>query len=194
MHAYLAYELAAHFPGTSRRHWYLSDGGHFENMGGYELIRRRLPLVIVLDAEADEDYTFEGMANLVRKARLDFGTEIDFEHPGQFDCDPLKFFFSEAAFGTLADLRPVPCNGPVLDARHSRKRAATATIRYPDGSTGCLVYVKPTVCGDEPLDLREYARHNPPFPQQSTADQFFDEAQWESYRKLGEHIGDQLLV
>ena len=54
-------------------------------MGAYELIRRRLPLIIVLDAEGDEDYTFEGLANLTRKARLDFGVEIA-RHSAGFTC------------------------------------------------------------------------------------------------------------
>ena len=42
-------------------------------MGGYELIRRKLPMIVVIEAEDDADYTFEGIANLVRKARIDFG-------------------------------------------------------------------------------------------------------------------------
>jgi hypothetical protein len=185
VHTYLYYELTAHFPGSSRRHWYLSDGGHFENMGGYELIRRRLPLVIVLDAEGDEDYTFEGMANLTRKARLDFGVEIEFLDTVD---DTLP-----AAFGPLESLRPVATSE--LDPRRAAAHAAVARVRYPDpdGFEGRLVYIKPGITGDEPIDLREYARHHPRFPQQTTADQFFDEAQWESYRKLGEHIGLQVF-
>lgn len=181
VHTYLFYELTAHFPGSSRRHWYLSDGGHFENMGGYELIRRRLPLIIVLDAEADERYTFEGMANLTRKARLDFGVEIEFLNTVD---DPLP-----AAFGPLESLRPIATTE--LDPRRAATHAAVARVMYPDpdGFEGRLVYIKPGLTGDEPIDLREYARQHPTFPQQSTADQFFDEAQWESYRKVGEHIG-----
>jgi hypothetical protein len=185
VHTYLYYELTAHFPGSSRRHWYLSDGGHFENMGGYELIRRRLPLIIVLDAEGDEDYTFEGLANLTRKARVDFGVEIEFLDPADEALPP--------SFGPLESLRPVVTSE--LDPRRARSHAAVARVRYPDpdGFEGRLVYIKPGVTGDEPIDLREYARHHPAFPQQTAADQFFDEAQWESYRKLGEHIGDQVF-
>ncbi len=181
VHTYLFYELTAHFPGSSRRHWYLSDGGHFENMGGYELIRRRLPLIIVLDAEADEDYSFDGMANLTRKARLDFGVEIEFLDNVE---DTLP-----TAFGPLEALRPVGTTQ--LDPRRSASHAAVARVKYPDpdGFEGRLVYIKPGITGDEPVDVREYARQHPSFPQETTADQFFDEAQWESYRKLGEHIG-----
>lgn len=49
------------------------------------------------------------------------------------------------------------------------------------------------MCGDEPTDVRSYAASHRAFPQETTLDQFFDEAQWESYRKLGEHIGQAVL-
>jgi len=82
---YLLDEFLARFPGTARRHWYLTDGGHFENMGGYELLRRRLRFIVIVDAEMDADSTFEGLANLVRKARLDFGAEVRFLTERQLD-------------------------------------------------------------------------------------------------------------
>jgi hypothetical protein len=191
VHTFLLYEMSAHFPGTSRRHWYLSDGGHFENLGGYELIRRRLPLIIVIDAEADDDYTFEGLGNLVRKARLDFGAEITFRPAATQSADS-----NRPQADPLRDLRASKSGGD-LEPRRSRAHFAIADIDYapgtPGGPKGVMVYLKPTLTGDEPVDVREYARHNVPFPQQTTADQFFDEAQWESYRKLGEHIADDVL-
>ncbi|MGH7930488.1 MAG: hypothetical protein ACREQV_22175 [Candidatus Binatia bacterium] len=96
-------ELLARFRGTARQWWPLSDGGHFENLGGYELIRRKLPVIIIIDAEADPDYTFEGLSNLVRKARLDFGAEIKFFSEEQLDqrLDPQI----RGQFGTLEQLR-----------------------------------------------------------------------------------------
>src|SRR4030095_5764901 len=69
-------EFFARFHGPSRRHWYLSDGGHFENTGCYELIRRRVPLIICSDAGQDPHYALLTFANLVRKARIAFGAEI----------------------------------------------------------------------------------------------------------------------
>ncbi|HEX2101723.1 MAG TPA: hypothetical protein VHF69_13710, partial [Candidatus Synoicihabitans sp.] len=74
----LVNEFSARFHGPARRHWYLSDGGHFENTGCYELIRRRVPLIICSDAGQDSAYRFDDVANLVRKARLDFSAEIQF--------------------------------------------------------------------------------------------------------------------
>ncbi len=186
----LLHELLARFPGTALKRWYLSDGGHFENTAAYELIRRRLPLIIVLDNGADPDCLLEDMGSLVRKARLDFQTEIRFageEYDGRLTQIARA---CEETVGTLAQLRPTaPAgSGPPRAARH----IAAAAVAYPDGQRGLLLLVKPTLLGDEPSDILQYAANHPSFPQEPTSDQFFDEAQWESYRKLGEHLGEQL--
>jgi hypothetical protein len=185
-------ELLARFPGTALKWWYLSDGGHFENTAAYELIRRRVPLIVVLDNGADPGCLLEDMGNLVRKARLDFQTEIRFV--GE-ECDGRVTQIARAykdTVGTLGQLRPtLPAEkgeGPPRAARH----IAAAVVDYPDGQRGLLLLVKPTLLGNEPSDVLQYAANHPRFPQEPTSDQFFDEAQWESYRKLGEHIGAQL--
>jgi hypothetical protein len=206
---YVLDEFLARFPGTARRHWYLSDGGHFENMGGYELIRRRARLVVIVDGEQDQDYTFEGLANLVRKARLDFGAEIEFLSEVE-----LNDFVDESVrpvFGSLDQLRrgrwekisvPEP-KGPrwkLVEADpkgSSLAHAALARITYSPSSgpgDGLLLYIKPTLDGDEPADLVEYHHNHHNFPHEPTLDQFFDEAQWESYRKLGYHIARKLFA
>jgi hypothetical protein len=140
---------------------YLSDGGHFENLGLYELIRRRCRLIVVLDSGCDPGFSFEDLGNALRKIRVDFGVTIDFT-PGQW--------------------RPLS---------EGTRRSAVATVRYsstdaaaPDGQ---LLYIKPMLLGTEPPDLRSYAVRHPDFPHQSTADQWFDESQTESYRQLGLH-------
>ncbi len=201
-------EFLARFHGTARQYWPLSDGGHFENMGGYELIRRRLPMLIIVDAEADPDYTFEGLANLVRKARLDFGAEIRFLTEDQLD-QRIHWEFRKY-FGTLEQLRRGKwAEEPVADPLGGRKRlsidpddeetlslahAALADVVYQDGHTpSLLLYIKPTLIGDEPADVRRYHTEHPSFPHETTAEQFFDEAQWESYRRLGEHIADKVF-
>ena len=63
-------------PGPWDRFWHLSDGGFFEILGAYELIRRRVPRIIVCDASADPNYEMGSFANLVRKVRIDFHAEI----------------------------------------------------------------------------------------------------------------------
>jgi hypothetical protein len=182
--AYLFDELLGRFRGPNAPLWYLSDGGHFENTAVYELIRRRLPFVVVCDDGADADYSFADLAALVRKARIDFQTEITFLDAAELTA--LKSPELLAFFGSLEDLRRKE------QGALSKKRAALARIDYPGGATGLLVVLKPALTENDPLDLREYHVRHPDFPQESTADQFFDEAQWESYRKLGEVAGDGL--
>lgn len=147
------------------REVYLSDGGHFDNLGAYELVRRRCRLIIVCDAGADPTYSCIDLARVVEKCRVDFGAEIK--------IDP-------------ADLRPA---APLLpgDAtvRVSNKPFSVGTIRYADGHTGTLIYIKPCLNTELPRDVLAYARGALTFPHQSTADQFFDETQFESYRALG---------
>jgi hypothetical protein len=204
--AFLLKELLARFPGTAQSRWYLSDGGHFENMACYELIRRRARTIILVDAEGDSDYTFEGLANLVRKARVDFGAEIEFLDEAALSAHVHSAV--RACFGTLEQLRrgawdKMPGNAgaperPVLESAQeaslSLAHAALARVRYRgETDLGWLLYIKPTLTGQEPADLTQYHANHASFPHESTADQFFDEAQWESYRKLGEHIATLLF-
>jgi hypothetical protein len=184
-------EWLARFPGVARPTWYLSDGGHFENTAAYELIRRKLPFIMVCDCGADPDYRFEDVGNLVLKARTDFGAEITFLDRQGLVTKGVSSDFK--AIGTLDDLRRHA--GPDKDGLwFARAHAALATIRYDDGSAGVLLLVKPTVDASAPADILNYQAANADFPQQSTLDQFFDEAQWESYRRLGESIAGDLLT
>jgi hypothetical protein len=139
----------------------LSDGGHFENLGLYEMVRRRCRYIIVLDGSCDGDFTYEDLGNALRKIRIDFKIPIDFE-PGSF----------EALRGHAA-------------------RFAVARIGYNQvdrtQDEGRLIYVKPMIRGNESPDVLSYRANHADFPHQSTADQFFDESQTESYRALGSH-------
>jgi hypothetical protein len=142
----------------------LSDGGHFENLGIYELVRRRCRFIIACDAEEDSKFGFEGLGNAVRKCRTDFNVDITIP---------------------LGELRPV-----VL-ANGSRAHCSVGQIKYPGPvpDYGVLLYIKASLTNDEPADVREYQWHNPDFPHQTTMDQWFGESQFESYRALGYHIG-----
>lgn len=211
--AALLAEILARTRGTAGQWWNLSDGGHFENMGGYELIRRRLPVIVIVDAEADPDYTFQGLSDLVRKARLDFNAEIMFltgaEVSAQLGNDLADHKGLRRYFGDLGALRRGRWSDetvPAVDGTEkrfilevdrssaSRAHAALAKVEYLDtGETSWLVYIKATLMGDEPEDVCHYHRAHPEFPQETTNDQFFDEAQWESYRRLGLHIGHRVL-
>ncbi len=179
-------EFFARFHGSARQFWYLSDGGHFENTGAYELVRRRVPLIVVCDDGCDAGRTFDDFAGLVRKARVDFGAEITVLDERELDrcVQPIL----RRHFGTMSELRIDPATG--LSGKH----ALLARVNYtgPD-QTGWLLLLKPSLTGDEPVDVLNYWRNKSVFPQESTMDQFFDEAQWESYRRLGEHICDTIL-
>ncbi|MDB6153997.1 MAG: hypothetical protein JWL90_2450 [Chthoniobacteraceae bacterium] len=195
-------EFLARFHGSARRRWYLSDGGHFENTAAYELLRRRVPFIIICDDGQDDDYAFEDAANLVRKARLDFNAEIVF-----LNDSALKELLPDSLhpiIGTLQQLHrskkaesltPADREGRFAEARYSSTHATLAFVYYEGNpEPGSLILlIKPSLTGDEPLDVLEYHGSKPAFPQESTLDQFFDEAQWESYRRLGEHIALELF-
>jgi hypothetical protein len=153
----------------NRNFVYLSDGGHFENLGLYELVRRRCSTIWVVDASADPERNCEDLGRAIRQCRVDFGVEIDLP---------------------LSDTMGV---APALLPKYG---FVHGTIDYGAGhAIGTLIYVKPTLCTGtpEPDDVLSYAKRERTFPHQTTADQFFDESQFESYRRLGLHIGEQCL-
>ena len=187
---YLEQEFLGRFLGTNGHGWYLTDGGHFENTGAYELIRRRTPLILVSDAGQDVEYRFGDLANLVERVRMDFGAEVEF-----LDEAALRHFFGGQDPGELglAGLEALQARGPG-DARFGESCAALALVRYPEtAGASVLVLVKPSLWKSLPLDVLAYAQSREQFPQESTGDQFFSEPQWEGYRKLGETIGLRLF-
>ena len=139
----------------------LSDGGHFENLALYEMVRRRCRYIVILDGGCDGKFTYEDLGNALRKIRIDFKILIDFE-PGSFEA-----------------------------LRAKTVRFAVARIHYNDvdrtKAEGYLIYIKPMIRGNESPDVLSYYADHTDFPHQSTADQFFDESQTESYRALGAH-------
>ncbi len=138
----------------------VTDGGHLENLGVYELLRRRCRFIVSVDGEEDRDLRMGSLANVIRYARIDLGIDIEVQ---------------------VDDLRK---NEQGL----SRAHHIVALVHYAPGEIGVLVYIKATVTGDEGLQLDAYREQNPSFPHESTADQFFEETQLEVYRSLGEHI------
>ena len=178
-------------------------------------------LIVVVDAEADPDYALDGLGNLVRKARADLGAEIEFVDRAGLnkwkvpDTEGKRDFLKYV--GTLEELRhgkhderlnagagvstPAQSEGPGPRQDDSRPHAAVAFVRYgaiepasrDTESTGVLLYIKPTLVGKEPADIVNYQAANPDFPHQTTVDQFYDEAQWESYRKLGDLIAQRVV-
>jgi len=139
---------------------YLSDGGHFDNLGVYEMLRRRCHIIVAIDAGCDPDYQYTDLGAALRLAAIDFDIKVRFIAPiikGKRDLDPA---------------------------------GAYARITYPDAPGGHLLYLKPWLPQALPADILAYFSTHTDFPHQTTANQFFNESQFESYRALGELIVD----
>jgi hypothetical protein len=149
---------------------YLSDGGHFENLGLYEMVLRRCHCIVVSDAGCDPKCALEDLGNAIRKIRIDLGIPIemnDFEIRSREEKRPSRY-------------------------------CAVGEIQYPkvDGEgakNGTLIYIKPALAGDEPRDVFNYVQTSPSFPHETTGDQWFSESQFESYRALGLHIVETIV-
>jgi hypothetical protein len=154
---------------ASHPYVYLSDGGHFENLALYEMVRRRCRLIVVCDVGCDPNWQYDDLGSAIRKVRIDLGIPIDFE--------------------PRIAIRPKPVDEPVEGSAY----CALGTIRYsavdgPDAQCGKVLYIKPTIIDQEPYDVTNYSRRSPDFPHEGTADQWFSESQFESYRALGKHV------
>ncbi len=154
---------------------YLTDGGHIENLGIYELLRRRCQLIIAIDAEADPEMSFRSLVALQRYARIDLGVLIDLPWAEIRDA-------TRAASKEIAETGGLPPNA----AAHG-PHCAVGEIGYPQGRKGILIYVKSSITGDENDYIVDYKRRFPAYPHETTADQLFSEEQFEVYRALGFH-------
>jgi hypothetical protein len=152
----------------------ISDGGHFENLAAYELVKRRCKVIIISDGECDPKLQFEGLGTLIRMCEVDsdIGAKIDI------------------------DVRSIH---PESESVWSRSRCAVGKIKYgkdengkeiPDG---WLIYIKASMNGQEDTTVMQYKATHPTFPHESTGDQFYGEDQFESYRSLGRDITAKLF-
>lgn len=165
----------------------LSDGGHFDNLGLYELIRRRCKFIIVLDAECDEKYGFESLEQVIRFARIDFNVHIDLDFQKIAPLTGTTYASAHWVLGTIDYSQVTPGTG------HDRGLSP-----HGESKTGHLLYIKnslraPEESAEMSRDVIGYAKRHPNFPHEPTSDQFFSEAQFESYRELGHCIASQLL-
>ena len=157
------------FTDSDHPYVYLSDGGHFENLGLYEMVLRRCRYIVVVDAGYDPDHRFEDLGNAIRKIRTDLGIEVNIK------LDNLEFQPEKKRVGLPYAVGTIGYN----EVNHQGIK-----------EEGVILYLKPSLTGKEPADVRQYQAEHSTFPHEPTSDQFFSESQFESYRKLGEHIAN----
>jgi hypothetical protein len=168
---------------------YLSDGGHFENVGLYEMVRRRCRTIVVVDATCDPNCSFADLGGAIRKVRADLGVPIhmeDVRFHKAFPPDKGKF----CAMGTIdysaVDGWQGADGGGADEGKKEGKRE--------DKREGRIVYIKASIREHLPIEVYNYSRTSEAFPHEPTTDQWFSESQFESYRRLGEACVDRICV
>jgi hypothetical protein len=155
---------------------YLTDGGHYDNLGLVEVLRRGETAVVCFDAAGDHASTFSTLGQAVGLAGADHAIEID--------IDP-----------TVLAPEPVAGTPPPDEGAMSPRDHCVGLVTWPNGvgvPTGWLLYAKVAVTADAPWDVRAYHANHGAFPFHSTAGQFYDHERFEAYRKLGRHVGDHV--
>jgi hypothetical protein len=195
-----------------RAYCFVTDGGHLENTGIAALLRRRCRVIIALDASQDGECQFLDFNKVLQTARSQYGVRItdvvddqETGRPRELDLAPLR---SGPARDGEPDKSRSDAEGgkppaPRGAATRARRHFLIARIEYPDGEqsrttgmtspeqrVGYLIYVKPTLTGDEPPAVLGFDAVSAEFPHDSTLDQFFDAARFDAYRALGEHLGE----
>jgi hypothetical protein len=184
---------------------YLTDGGHIENLGIYELLRRRCRVIIAVDAEADPQMAFGSFNTLERYALIDLGVRINLP----WEEIAIESLATGQAIDKAGDVSPEPmacrAGGKVTKApdcadgkagavpKHRGPHCAIGEISYPSGHKGILVYIKASLTGDENDYIFDYKRRYSAFPHETTLDQWFTEEQFEAYRALGFHAAFNLF-
>jgi hypothetical protein len=157
----------------------VSDGGFTgDNLGLLPLLQRRCKKIVVCDFEEDKDFSFEAFTHACRIANIEYNTEIEIN---------------------LAPLLPDENAEPF---HQSKESVIKGVIRYPNNIIGEIIYIKSSIAAfrinDEDLDempvnVFNYKKENPNFPHETTADQFFNDIQFEAYRALGNHLAVQAI-
>jgi hypothetical protein len=154
---------------------YVTDGGHFDNLGLVELLRRGCTTVFCLDGGGDPPGTFRALGEAVALSRSELQVDVS------LDPSPIA---------------------PQQKTGVSQQGYALGALRFrtsPDGSevdgdaTGRIVYCRAAVTDDAPWDVRDFARRDRRFPNHSTMDQLFTDEKFESYRALGANTARQAV-
>jgi len=203
--AYFFRELLGYI-GSNNKMINISDGGHIENLGVYELLRRGCRLIVAVDAGEDKLYAFFDLNNLIIRARNELGLEIRFradEQPEDLIRPRPSQVYSKKRWA-VADIYQWWDDQKVIDPATQLDVSQVVNFDEPR-KIGTFVYVKSSVLaptGKPVLSESEdrlkfgtykYKIYHPDFPHEPTSDQFFDEIQWEAYYQLGQYLGADLL-
>jgi hypothetical protein len=159
----LLYEVAGRHRARST-FLYVTDGGHIENLGLLELLRRECTTIVCLDAAGGSTETFSTLGEAIALAASELNVRVS--------IDPAR------------DLEP-------FGDRTNRADHAVGEIRYASGKTGRLIYGKALVTAESPWDVRAYAAKDRRFPATPTSDQLFSGETFDAYQALGRHVGKQ---
>ena len=154
----------------------LEDGGYFDNLGLYELVRRRLRLILVCDAGADVGARLSDLYQVLRRVEVDFGARVTFDD-------------REDYFAVIPrEPAPYPTGSKLAERGHLLGR-----IDYADGTKGTLVYLKSALVSGMSFSDVGFGSQREGFPQETTVDQFFDEEQFDAHRRLGCELARRLI-
>jgi hypothetical protein len=159
---------------------YLTDGGHFDNTGLYALVERGVRDILIVDSGEDPEPSFADLGDAIRRCRIDFGAEIDLATGGgifRSQSDGRGGFHWTVGHIVYAPAHLRSLWGPQKETPHLR---------------GTIVWIKPFVAKQNSVDVQQYQFVNKAFPNQTTVNQWFDEAQFESYRALGYQSASEL--
>lgn len=160
-------------------HVYVTDGGHWENLGLVELLRRGCMQVICIDGSGGDAVSFGTLSEAIAIARSDLGIQID------IDLDDLRPCGAELGGCVDEDGKP---EGDLekIAKRMSKAGFAEGTITFPGRKKpGKLLYIRAVIPRSAPQDVLSYALKDRVFPNTSTANQLFTDATFEAYRALG---------
>jgi hypothetical protein len=186
----------------------LTDGGHFDNLGIYELVRRRVDIIVALDSEEDPSTSMSALASVCQRVMEDFNVVIDIGdkadklapagnmgYPPEAKFTDRSFFITNVEYPACPaseltkaeDIDASTTSKPTQETATVSEQPATAAKVVSDDKAkiGKLVYVKSNMLKGLRFPVKGYKAQNPDFPNQPTVNQFFEPAQFEAYRELG---------
>jgi hypothetical protein len=168
----------------------ITDGGHYDNSGLVEALRRRCRLIFLIDGGGDPPPLPLGLTDALRLAKYELGVDIALKQTGPYSVASIapgsgtQFAKDNALAG--------------LNGRITRGAVVEGSITYPAAaglkkSTGTLIFVKAVVSQACPYWLLTYAASSEIFPHDPTSDQWFNEAQFAAYTELGRVIAKEAI-